>query len=821
MNRIAYALRKLARTPTFTFLSILTLALGLTAATTIFSVVNGILLEPLPYPETDELVMIRHSAPGLDLNRLGISVGLYKHYRDNAGSFEGISMFRRASFSLTGGGGDPEQLRGWQMTPGFFTVLGVLPVGRPWLAAEGLPGAAPVVILSDELRRRFGDTTDILGHKIDLDGVAHEVVGVMPPGFKILDQDAELFLPLALDPENLDIGNFSGSGMARLKDGTSTAAATTELQQTASQLEEIFPEQSAASVLANADFFVKMESLRESVVGDIEASLWILLATVGLVLLIACANVANLFLVRAEGRQQEIAVRLALGAGRRELIHDATVESLVMSLAAGVAGLAGAALAVRGLIEFGPRNLPRLDEIGIDGRVVAVCAFLTLLTGLAFGLISGWQRIRDLSIALKDGGRASTGGRERHRARFLLVGAQISLALVLLVCAGLMVRSFLRLSAVDPGFTSDGILTAALSLPASSYETDVEVASFYSRLTERVAALPGVVSAGAISYLPLQRSMWAQGFSLEDFPTETGGLPPVFGLFNVTPGAFDTLGIRLLSGRLLSRADADNRTGAILVSTSLARHYWGEKEAIGKRIGPEEPDEAGGPEEAGDPWYTIVGVVEDIRVRTLETEPEEVIYFSILGKGESRRSSRRMTVVARTDSEIRDAILLANPLRQAVWELDAHLPISRLRTLDSVVEASKARTSFTVVLLMIAGAVSLLLGSVGTFGIISYLVTQRTQEIGVRMALGAGRLHIILLVMREGLILALGGTSVGVAASLVVTRWLESILFEIDPLDPMTFVLVPILLATIALVATFFPALRAASVQPTVALHHE
>ncbi len=812
MHPIAHALRKLAHTPTFTLLSILTLALGLTAATAIFSVVNGVLLEPLPYPEADELVMVGHSAPGIDLTRLGISIGLYKHYRDHADTLRGIGLVRGASLSLTPEGGTPRQLRGWRVTPGFFGILGVSPVGRAWLAEEGLPGADPVVILSDELRRRsFGDAADVLGREIDLDGVAHEVVGVMPPGFEIFDRETEILVPLVVDPENQDIGNFNSRGIARLREGTSVAVAATELQQTAARLEEIFPDQNAASVLANSDFFVRVETLRETVVGDVETSLWIVLGGVALVLLIACANVANLFLVRAEGRQQEIAVRLALGAGRRDLILSAMVESLLLSLAAGVVGLAGAAAAVRSLVGLGPQNLPRLGEIGVDDRAVAVCAALTIVTGVAFGLISGWNRTRDLAVVLKDGGRASTGGRERHRARFLLVGAQIALALVLLVCSGLMVRSFLRLSAVDPGFESEGILTAGLSLPATSYESDAEIASFYQRLTERVTSLPGVVSAGAISYLPLQGTVWSQGYSLEDFPTESGGLPPVFSSFNVTPGALETLGIRLLSGRMLTRADAENRTDAVVVSASLARHYWNEQEALGKRIGPEEPTE-----EEGDRWVTIVGVVEDIHIRALETQPEEVVYFSILGEGGGRRTSGRMTVLVKTDGD--DPMRLADSLRQAVWDLDAHLPISRLRTLDAVVQAAKARTSFTVVLLMIAGAVSLLLGSVGTFAIVSYLVSQRTQEIGVRMAVGARQLDIVLLVMRQGLVLALGGTAVGVGAALVVTRWLESILFEIDPLDPVTFVLVPLLLTAIALTASFFPALRAAKVQPTVAL---
>ena len=344
MPPIAHALRKLAHTPTFTLLSILTLALGLTAATAIFSVVNGVLLEPLPYPEADELVMVGHSAPGIDLTRLGISIGLYKHYRDHADTLTGIGLVRGASFSLTPEGGTPRQLRGWRVTPGFFRVLGVSPVGRAWLAEEGLPGADPVVILSDELRRRsFGDAADVLGREIDLDGVAHEVVGVMPPGFEIFDRETEILVPLVVDPENQDIGNFNSRGIARLREGTSVAVAATELQQTAARLEEIFPDQNAASVLANSDFFVRVETLRETVVGDVETSLWIVLGGVALVLLIACANVANLFLVRAEGRQQEIAVRLALGAGRRDLILSAMVESLLLSLAAGVVGLAGAA----------------------------------------------------------------------------------------------------------------------------------------------------------------------------------------------------------------------------------------------------------------------------------------------------------------------------------------------------------------------------------------------------------------------------------------------------------------------------------------------
>ena len=810
MNQLRQAAHRLARDPGFSLLAILTLALGIAANTAIFGVVHGILLRPLPYPEADRLVIAGHSAPGLDLAGIGQSEPLFLRYREHNRSFSGMALFRSRSAALTGEG-EPERLDGAQVSSGFFATLGVAPSrGRDFVVADEQPGAPPVAVLGDALwHRRFGADPQIVGRTIVLDGVAHEVVGVAPPDLRY-PPDAELYAAMTFDPEDLRLGAFSTNGLARLRDGVSIEAAVTDLNRLIADLEATFPGESAAPVLARAGFVAEARTLREDVVGEVESRLWMLLGVVAVVLLIACANVANLFVVRGEARQRETAVRVALGASRRRLAREALAESVILSVAAGALGLLGAAGAIRLLVRFGPAELPRLSEVSIDGRVVSFDFALALATGIAFGLLPLVQpRLRRLAETLSDGARGSIGGKARAGARRVLVGAQVALALVLLIAAGLMVRSFARLADIDLGFRPAGAVTATVSLPASSYQDDETAARFYRGLVDRLRALPGVTGAGVTSMLPLAGQFSGSGHRFEDRPASEQELPVVLGTAYVTAGTVETIGIPLRAGRTLEPADAEHRTGAVLVSESLARVRWPGEDPLGKRLFP-----GGPPEDDPDPWYTVVGVVGDVR-NILVEEPPEIVYYPLLAKTDDLWTIRDASVVLRTGG---DPMALVEALRRTVWDLDPTLPIANVRTLDERVRQARAETAFTVVLLLIAAAVSLTLGTVGTFGIVSYLVARRRSEIGVRMALGARAADVAALVVREGLIVAGAGGAIGLLAAAAATRWMESILFEVSPLDPATFLGVSAVLLAAVLAATWIPARRAARIDPALAL---
>jgi predicted permease len=814
MRQLLHALRTLARTPAFTLLSILTLAIGIAATTAIFSVVNGVLLRPLPYPQPERLVNVSHEAPGLHLDSMGMSDALYFHYLEHARALEGLALVDDRSASLTGSG-EPERLAAVAATASLFSVLRASPAfGRAFTEDEERPGATPVVILSDELwRRRFGGDPGILGRTLEIDGVAREVIGVMPPGFRYPFSPAELWLPMPLDPASTRLGAFGTDGIARLRPGVDLDAAVSDLT---TDLKDAFPGERAGAILTRAGFKPRLVPVRDVLVGRVEATLWLLLGAVGFVLLGATANVANLFLVRADGRQREMAVRSALGATRAQLVRRATAESLTLSVAAGVLGLGGALLAVHWLLRSGDAvlDLPRLHEIAVDGRVVAFCAGAAILTGLVFGLLpAGARGLHDVAAMLKEGGRSATSGRRRHLLRNALVVTQVTIAVVLLICSGLLVRSFLRVADVDPGFRDTGVLTAQVALPESHYPDDVAAASFFTRLLEKVRGLSGVTAAGAISILPLTNQFQASGHVIEGVPLEDDGLPPVIGYVQIAPGTLETLGIGLRAGRGLELRDQEQRAAVVVVSESVARAYWPGQNAVGKRIANGRPSE-----ERPDPWLTVVGVVDDVHVTSLTEEPEEIVYYHLLAKHAGDMVARQLTLVVRAAGE---PALLAPSLRQAVWDLDPNLPIARVRTLEAVVQEARAPAALTAVMLLLAAAVALGLGAVGTFGVISYLVSQRTAEIGVRMALGARRADIRLMVLRQGMLLAAAGAAVGMGLALASTRWLEALLYEIQPRDLPTFLVVPAVLLAVAALATWWPASRAARIEPVIALRQE
>ncbi len=571
-------------------------------------------------------------------------------------------------------------------------------------------------------------------------------------------------------------------------------------------------------MLETARMAAIVRPLRDDVVGDVGGLLWILLGSVGVILLIACANVANLFLVRAEGRQREVALRTALGATRGHVAGGFLAESTTLSVLAGVLGLGLAAAGVRLLVTLGPSEVPRLDEISIDGAVVGFTLAVALATSLLFGLIPALRQVPDPGLALKEGGRSATAGRRRHIVRNALVVGQIGLALVLLVGSGLLMRSFQQLRQVDPGFDAAGVLTLRLSLPEAEYPDAGATTAFYEQALERLRALPGVESAGAVTGLPLAGNTSNSAYAFEDFPLETDAVPPILATRYASPGYFETLGIPLVEGRTFEPVDHRKGRKSLLVSAALAQRFWPGGSALGKRLSPDMTDRGN--------WYTIVGVVGSVREAGLEAPPEETIYFPLSrppGPDEEEAyAPRTWSLVLRAGVP---PSTLAKVAGEAIWSLDANLPLANVGPLDELVTRARARTAFTMLMLSIAAGVALLLGAVGLYGVISYVVSERTQEIGVRMALGAGRGEVRRMVLRQALGVALAGIAVGLLGALgltvAVSRLLTAFLYDVSPTDPTTFVAVPLLLLAIALAASYLPAQRAASVDPIEALHYE
>ena len=810
--------RGLVRSPAFTALAVLTLAVGIGATTAVFSLVHAVLLRPLPFPDPERLVGVWHSAPGLDIEQFEHSLGTYVLYKRHARSLQGIGLYDAGSASLTDGA-SPERVTSAGATASLFTVLRVAPArGRAFVEGDERPGAEPIVILSDALwRRRFGGDPAVVGKSLRVDGVARQVVGVMPPSFRFPEPDTELWLPVTIDEANLEIGNFNWYGIARLAPGATPETAQRELAAIVRRMpEEFASEDITAGMMEHAHFTTLVHPQRDDVVGEIQQVLWVLLGAVGVILLIACANVANLFLVRAEARQREVAVRTALGASRGAIARTFLGETTLLAVAGGALGLLLAGAGLRALLTLGPEGIPRLEEVGIDLPVLGFTLLVSLLAALLCG---GFAALRygtpELVPALKEGGRGGSTGRERHRARNLLVVAQMALALVLLVCSGLMVRSFWRLRHVDPGVEPRGVLTARLALPETEYPDEAANARFAIALLERVRALPGVVEAGTVTVLPLTGGGSNSAHTFEDLPLPPDAVPPIIAVRFATPEYFQAMGIPLLAGHTFSPVDPARPTNEIVVSAALAERFWPGKSALGRRI-------VQGLKQKENEWSTIVGVVGSVRDEGLQEKPFEAIYYPlrrIVPVGEEGEwVPRNFTLVVKVEREPMDA---AAAVREAVWGLDRNLPLAQVRTMEEVVERSTARTSFTMLLLLVAAAMAVLLGAVGNYGVISYVVSQRTREIGVRMALGAARGDVAGLVLRQGLWMALGGVAIGLAGAFALTRLLRALLFEVSPTDPATFGAVSVVLVAVALLASYLPARRAASVDPLEAIRYE
>ena len=804
------AVRGLLRKPFFTVLAGVTLAVGIGANTAIYSVVDGVLINPLPFPDSDRIVAYNHAAPGIGIPVLPHSEGSYLHYLENVRALESLAVFTNQAVTMIVDG-EPRRLEAAQVSERFFDVFETRPfLGRGFVPGEDRLGAEPVVVIGYPLwEQNFGSDRDVAGQLMEIDGVQRRIVGVMPADFGFNEE--ELWIPLAMNDTDPEFGDFGMIGLGRLAEGATVEAASAEMDGLLTSFFDGAVEDLPADLIEQAGIRADVRPLKELFVEDIRQALWVLLGTVGFVLLIACANVANLFLVRAEGRQRERAVRTAMGASRRDLMRQHLTESLALALGGGLLGLALAASGVRGLLALAPVSLPSLLQIGIDGSVLAYTAVISIVSGILFGLFPMFGYARpDLTGALKEGGRSSTIGRKSHRLRSSLVVAQVALALVLLVGSGLMVRSFVQLRGIDLGFNPIGTMTFRVGFPEAEYPEPHLVAQFQRVLQERLAAIPGVSGVGMIDGLPLTDNQSARPMEAEDQPFGPDELAPIVEVRNVTPGYFSAMGIELTDGRDLTWDDAADGLRSAVVSRALASSFWPGRAAVGQRLRNWGED--------NESWE-VVGVAADVRFRDVEDEPAELIYLPVLeGSSERPSTSPATDVVIRAGTA---PMAMVGAVREALRDVDPRLPLLNARTVESVVEESMAATSFTVVLLGIAAGIALLLGTVGIYGVISYIVSRRTQEIGVRMALGAPAASVLKSILGQGLKLTGLGILLGLLASWGVSRALASLLYGVTATDPMTFAGTAGLLLLVATLATWIPARRASKVDPVEALRAE
>lgn len=809
-------LRGLLHTPWFTTLAILTLGIGIGANVAIFSVVYGVLLRPLSLPEPDRIVAVWHTFPGIDSKKVRLSDAAYRFYQERNRSLEAMGIYINDEVNLTGGP-EPERVVICGVTAPVFTVLRVPPaLGRALVKEDERPGAEPVTVISYALwQRLFGGSPTAIGKILRVDGTARRVVGVMPERFAFPRVETSLWLPITIDPGNLIPGNYSYTGIGRLRPGVTEESAARELSALAQQLPEAVGEPFTRASLDTWKLRVLVRDLLEDRVGDVARTLWILLGSAGLILLIACANVANLLLVRAEGRRREMAVRVALGASRGEVARLFLTESMLLALVGGLVGLGLAGAGIRLLLRLRPPGIPRLDEVSLNSAVLVFTLLVVLLAGSLAGAIAVLRSIRpELVPSLKEGGKGGTGSRASHRARQTLATVQVSLALVLLVGAALLIKSFWQLQAVNPGLQPRGVLTLSLTLPRTEYPDAQAIARFVRNLEEKVQAVPGVRAAGMISQLPLGGGSSNSSYKIEDQPSLAEGVLPSLNNQFVSPSYFETLGIPILEGTTLPRIDPAQRQDEVVISQSVAERFWPGKSALGKRLTPEEPREG--------EWYTVVGVVGDVREAGLQDEPTQVVYYGWRRlanlEGKDHWVPPGGVLVVRTDG---DPASLAKPVRDAIHAVDPNLPVAYVRTMEEVMERSTARAAFTMLLLGIAATIALLLGGIGVYAVVAYIVSQRTREIGVRMAMGAGRADITRLVLQDGLLLAFAGVGIGLLAAFLLARFLGALLYNVSPSDPTIFAGVPLFLALVILFASWFPARRAAAVEPSEAIRSE
>jgi predicted permease len=819
---LRHSVRLLRKQPMFSAAALLTLAIGIGANTAVFSVVNSVLLKPLPYPNAEELASLRQTAPGAAglasfASGLRLSPSMYFTYAGHNRAFRSLGIGISGTANVTGLA-EPEQVRTFLVSDGVLQTLGVSPIVGRWLSrADQDPHGPESIMLSyGYWQHHFAGSRTAIGRTLIVDARPRQIVGVMPPGFRIMTSDPDLIVPFAFDRSKLILAGFGYQGIARLKPGVTIAQANADI----ARMLPIWMDSWSNGPHTNSRFYETwritpaIRPLKQEVIGNVANVLWVVMATIGIVMLIACANVANLLLVRAEGRQQELAVRAALGASRARIVRELLVESVLLGLLGGALGVALAYGGLRLLAAIGPANLPRLNEISLDARALAFTLALSLLSGLLFGSIPALKYAGPrIALALRSAGRTASVSRERHRSRNLLVIAQVAMGVVLLIGAGLMIRTFDALRKVEPGFADAKHLeTIRISIPPSLVVEPQRVTRIQNEIADKLAAIPGVTSVGFASALPMEgvqpnwNMIFAEGHNYK------GEIPPLRLFKNVSPGFFHAVGTKLIAGHELTWTDVYQQRRQALVSENLARELWGSpSNAVGKRF-----------REFADLWE-VVGVVEYVRENGVDAPAPAIVYWpsmmqDLYGPGKLD-AVRGVTFAIRSDRAGTESLLSA--MRQAVWSVNPSLPLASVRTMQDIFGESMARTSFTLVMLAIAASMALVLGIVGIYGVISYGVSQRRREIGVRLALGAQQSALKRMFVRSGLALAASGVAIGLLAAAALMRMMKSLLFGISPLDPFTYAAAPLVLAAAAVLASYLPARRAADVDPVEALKSE
>lgn len=813
-----HALRRLLANPAFSLTAAITLAAAIGANALIFSVVNGVLLKPLPYPEPERLVGVWHVAPGIAPGPMNQAPSTYFTYRDEGTVFADIGLWDDTTVTVTGRG-EPEQIEALAVTDGTLPLLGVRPaLGRTFSKEDDAPGPADTVMLSHAYwMRLFNGSPNAIGQSLMVNGRGREIVGVLPEDFRFLRYNPAVVYPFRFNRAEIFLGNFSFQGIARLKPGMSIDQANADIARLIPTLYDRFrlPPGFTREMFEAVRLGPLVRPLEVDVVGDIGSMLWVLLGTVGIVLLVACANVANLFLVRAEGRQQELAVRMALGAGTRRVARELLAESVLLGLFAGAIGVALAYGGIRLLLYLQPARLPRLSEITLDPTVLLFTLAVSLLAGLLFGLFPVLKYARpQLANALKENGRGSSDGRERHRVRNTLVVSQVALAVVLLVASGLMVRTFLAMRNVSPGFVRpEEVFTMRISIPTAVVEDPGQVVRTFEQIGQRLAAIGGVTSVGLSNSITMDGVSSNDPIFVEGSSQPEGQVPPLRRYKWIAEGYFETIGNPIVAGRAITWADVHNATPVIMVSENFAREFFGDPaKAIGRRVRNTPHNQ----------WREIIGVVGNEYQDGVTRAAPTIMYWPIQIKDfwDIPVFAQRSIVFSVRSTRLNTPGFLEE-VQRAVWSVNANLPLARVRTLQEIYNESMAQTSFTLVILGIAAGVTLLLGVVGIYGVIAYVVAQRRREVGIRMALGAAASEVQRLFLRHGVIITAAGLVLGAAVSAGLMRLLGSLLFGVSPFDPVTYSVSMFALGTVALLATWLPARRATRVDPAIALRGE
>jgi len=816
---VRYGLRMLRRNPVFAAVGLLTIAIGIGANAGVFCVVNSVLLKPLNYPGSQELVALHQIAPGAAgladfRNGLLLSPSMYFTYAEQNRSFQSLGVWVPGTANATGLA-EPEQVRTVYVSDGVLEALAVSPaLGRWFSQADQIPRGLERVMLSyGYWQRRFGGDRTVIGRNVLVDSQSREIIGVMPQGFRFLDTDFDLIVPLAFDRGNVILAGFGYHGIARLKPGVAIAEANTDMI----RMLPIWMDSWSNGPGTNPHIYETwkitpmIRPLKQEVLGNVNEVLWVVMGTIGLVMLIACANVTNLLLVRVESRQQELAVRAALGAGWARIVRGLLVESVLLGLMGGALGVGFAYAGVHFLVATGPANLPRLTEISIDARTLGFALLLSVLSGLLFGLIPALKYAgRRTTLDLRGAGRTSSVSQERHRARNLLVIGQMAMAVVLLVSAGLMIRTFRALCTVAPGFTdAPHLQLMRISIPDSLVPKMETVTRIQNEIVNKLEAIPGVQSAGAGSQMPMEGfdSDWDEIFA-QDKVYANDQIAPLRLYKHIAPGFLRSAGTHVLAGREFTWNEVYERRWVVMVSESLAREMWGTASAaIGKSVR----------EFPSTPWSEVIGVIQDVRENGLQEKSPEIVYWPPLTQ--NPEAMRTITFAIRSERTGTQSFL--SEVRAAVWSVNSNLPLASVRTMQEVYDKSVARTSFTLVMLGIAGAMAMALGMIGIYGVISYTVSQRQREIGIRLALGAQRGDVLQMLLRQGAKTALVGVAIGIGAALGLTELMRSLLFGVSARDPITFAAVAALLILMAFLASYVPARRAMLVDPVVALRYE